>query len=99
MIYCFFTKKQKVRQLELPHRKTQTPIVVTQILYFMGISTPFQDREFALLPYAKSILKCRDEKGYSFPLRKNTHESILNLCDKSSIPHISLFVNPMREKF
>ena len=59
---------QKVRQPKLPHRKTPTPIVVTQILYFMGINTPFQDREFAFLPYAKSILKCRDEKGYSFPI-------------------------------
>ena len=65
-------KKQKVRQPELPHRKTQTPIVAKQIQFCMSDKHNIENREFCIFTYAKYVTMLRWKKGIISPKGQKT---------------------------
>ena len=70
-----FRRKQKVRQPESPHRKTQTPIVAKQNLQSTKKTLHLQQAEFAFL----LILIAENEKGYKPPIKIASFRFVLHI--------------------
>ena len=79
-----------MRQPELPHRKTQTPIAATQTKIELGY---YHNHlvELALLPSSKMIMA---KKGYNIPIKtKIPLIQIFSLCSIFIISQFLRFVN------